>query len=129
MSTDKGGPAFPTLDEHGFNSGAPGMTLHDYFMAHAPVEPQRWFRPVVRQAPVRPASVSMLTEAERNELAGLGDWMSAEDCQQPRIKAYALLRRQYHKDKDEWDRLYLRESYTQWPAAWADRMIEERNKS
>lgn len=30
-----GGPAFPTLEEHGFNEGAPGMTLRDYFAAKA----------------------------------------------------------------------------------------------
>lgn len=30
-----GGPAFPTLPEHGFNSGEPGMTLRDYFAAKA----------------------------------------------------------------------------------------------
>lgn len=29
--------AFPTSEEHGFNSGAPGMTLRDYFAAHAPI--------------------------------------------------------------------------------------------
>ena len=27
---DDGGPAFPTLEEHGFNSGEPGMTLRQY---------------------------------------------------------------------------------------------------
>jgi hypothetical protein len=26
-------PAFPTTEEHGFNSGMPGMTLRDYFAA------------------------------------------------------------------------------------------------
>ena len=26
-------PAFPTTEEHGFNSGVPGMTLRDYFAA------------------------------------------------------------------------------------------------
>lgn len=30
-----GGPAFPTLEEHGFNQGEPGMTLRDYFAAKA----------------------------------------------------------------------------------------------
>lgn len=30
-----GGPAFPTLPEHGFNNGEPGMTLRDYFAAQA----------------------------------------------------------------------------------------------
>lgn len=33
-----GGPAFPTLEAHvGFNLGKPGMTLRDYFAAHAPI--------------------------------------------------------------------------------------------
>lgn len=31
------GPAFPTSEEHGFNNGEPGMTLHQYYMAHAPI--------------------------------------------------------------------------------------------
>lgn len=30
-----GGPAFPTLPEHGFNDGMPGMSLRDYFAAKA----------------------------------------------------------------------------------------------
>lgn len=37
-AANNGGPAFPTSEEHGFNSGAPGMTLHDYFAAHATEE-------------------------------------------------------------------------------------------
>jgi len=35
MTTNTGGPAFPTLEEHGFNQGMPGMTLRDYFAAKA----------------------------------------------------------------------------------------------
>ena len=35
MNIDNGGPAFPTGEEHGFNSGMPGMTLRDYFAAKA----------------------------------------------------------------------------------------------
>lgn len=35
-AADKTGvPAFPTLEEHGLNSGMPGMTLRDYFAAKA----------------------------------------------------------------------------------------------
>jgi len=30
-----GGPAFPTLEEHGFDNGMTGMTLRDYFAAKA----------------------------------------------------------------------------------------------
>ena len=34
MSTkDTGGPAFPSTEDHGLNSGMPGMTLRDYFAA------------------------------------------------------------------------------------------------
>jgi hypothetical protein len=32
---DKETPAFPTLAEHGFNDGVPGMLLRDYFAAKA----------------------------------------------------------------------------------------------
>ena len=35
MSKDNVTPAFPTLEEHGFNSGMPGMSLRDYFAAKA----------------------------------------------------------------------------------------------
>jgi len=28
---NNGGPAFPTLEEHGFNQGMPGMSLRDAF--------------------------------------------------------------------------------------------------
>lgn len=32
------GPAFPTSADNGCNSGEPGMTLRDYFAAHAPTD-------------------------------------------------------------------------------------------
>ena len=32
---DTGGPAFPATEDHGMNSGMPGMTLRDYFAAKA----------------------------------------------------------------------------------------------
>jgi hypothetical protein len=36
MSTkETGGPAFPSTEDHGLNSGMPGMTLRDYFAAKA----------------------------------------------------------------------------------------------
>ena len=34
-NTNTGGPAFPTTQENGCNSGEPGMTLRDYFAAKA----------------------------------------------------------------------------------------------
>jgi len=46
MSTDQrddGGPAFPVVFEHA-NAGAElfGMSLRDYFAAHAPLPPPYW---------------------------------------------------------------------------------------
>lgn len=38
---DDGGPAFPTLPEHGFNNGEPGMTLRDHFAGQAMPEVYR----------------------------------------------------------------------------------------
>jgi hypothetical protein len=35
MTDTTGGPAFPTTQENGCNSGEPGMTLRDYFAAKA----------------------------------------------------------------------------------------------
>lgn len=32
---DDGGPAFPSLEEHGLNNGCYGLTLRDYFAAKA----------------------------------------------------------------------------------------------
>jgi hypothetical protein len=34
-NTNTGGPAFPTTQENGCNSGEPGMPLRDYFAAKA----------------------------------------------------------------------------------------------
>jgi hypothetical protein len=34
-NTNTGGPAFPTTQENGCNSGEPGMTLRDHFAAKA----------------------------------------------------------------------------------------------
>ena len=34
-NTTRTDPAFPTLEQHGFNQGMPGMTLRDYFAAKA----------------------------------------------------------------------------------------------
>lgn len=35
-------PAFPATEAHGLNSGTHGMTLRDYFAAHAPSVPETW---------------------------------------------------------------------------------------
>ena len=49
---DGGGPAFPVYDLSKFQYA--GMSLKDYFMAHAPAEPQYWFVP---EMPPRPEAI------------------------------------------------------------------------
>ena len=121
MSTrDDGGPAFP----HHYDSGGPypnwvsgrGMTLRDYFIAHAPAEPQPWFKPNVAQRPETEVllNLSELDRFLRKSLAGscaIGDVISANQ-----------------KEMKEWDRNYIKQLYIQWPAAWADEMLKAREE-
>ena len=73
---DDGGPAFPTNTENAPNAGAcfasPGMTLRDYFAAHAPIDVPSWFRqgkPACAKASIR--ALGLLTRSE-NCLAAEG---------------------------------------------------------
>ena len=122
--TDKntGWPAFPVVeldrqtgnvcDQHF------GMTLRDYFMAHAPASPQRWFRPTMQHP--RPQSRWASDDGKQQyeswhegvEAEGDGEFLvnTAIDAQ------------------TQWDADYQKQHHTQWPAAWADEMIKERNK-
>lgn len=43
---DNGGPAFPIPGDQ-YDESFNGMTLRDFFIAHAPTEPQPWFQPVM----------------------------------------------------------------------------------
>lgn len=54
---DDGGQAFPLQANFAggeYFSGNDGMSLLDYFMAHAPAEPQYWFVP---EMPPRPEAI------------------------------------------------------------------------
>lgn len=126
MSAATGGPAFPGTEANGLNSGCPGMTLRDYFMAHAPVEPHPWFRPVVSDVPVAPAAPADLTLDELDEYRRLRDKMDIEDCQQPRMAAFGLLLRAYFDEVRAHHANFKKQTYVQWPAAWADEMLKAR---
>lgn len=123
-----GGPAFPVpglQHDEAFN----GATLRDYFAAHAPAEPQDWFRPVMSAQPEKPAYLTNTTPAEREELSGLGDWICSEECKQPRVKAYAVAKEEYDAAMRKWlmDERFQRQ--VQWPYAWADAMLRARKVS
>lgn len=114
MSQDKSGPAFPVQDMSKYQ--VHGMTLRDYFIAHAPVEPQPWFIPVTPPRPV------------------VGVWVSSDGLRKYTSKEVAYDREQgffrpFNQDEIEaWLQDFKKQKYTQWPAAWADEMIQQRSK-
>lgn len=122
-----GGPAFPATEEHGCNSGWTGMDLRDYFIAHAPAEPQPWFFCVMPPPPRRRmGKPDDITKEEREELAAWGDVIDAIDMKQPRARTIAEDWERYRKEEAAWKREQTKQRYIQWPAAWADEMLRAR---
>ena len=123
MSTKgDGGPAFP-CGEHGTVLG--GMTLRDYFIAHAPSSPQPWFSPSMPDCPELPRRYAELSQPQREQLEGLGDWLEEADCD-PVVVDFARRYKEAAKAQEEWGKSLEKERLMQWPLAWADEMISRR---
>ena len=121
--------AFPGIDNandpraDGFLSYR-GMTLRDYFIAHAPAEPQRWFEPVFEKRPIRPRVPDDLTSKEMYELDRYQDEeISFGELKEPRVIEMVLA----DEVLDKWERAYEKARCIQWPAAWADEMLKARD--
>src|SRR5690348_4424925 len=103
---DDGGPVHP---DSGRNLTR-GITLRDYFIAHAP-EPQSWFEPDMptrRPAPLWKENNSdriFKSPNEAEKAVGFDGYHNA-----------------YHDAAEEWDYEKKKQRYIQWPAAWADKM-------
>jgi hypothetical protein len=133
MSTkEDGGPAFPVpglQNDEAFN----GMSLRDYFIAHAPAEPQPWFVPVMPSHPRRvdePVEPGEWSGAEDDEM---GEWwegqIETKDLKSDRARAFALAYDVYNSasiEVEDWQRENAKQRYIQWPAAWADEMLKAR---
>lgn len=110
-----------------------GMTLRDYFAAHAPKEVPGWFKPAM---PDKPKSMASLFDHFRhNSLMALyddesGEWVddAGEVPQQFKdevaryIESMAL---NFDQIKD-WHREYERQKIFQWPWTYADGMLQSR---
>lgn len=108
-----GGRAFP-LEVRAKHSAQAGMTLRDYFIAHAPTEPAMWFEPV------------MATERPKVEaVEPIKRWWH---CIFPPDNAGRILLPRYSAEHYEWNAEYRKQCRIQWPAAWADQMLIQRNK-
>ncbi|PKL40915.1 MAG: hypothetical protein CVV44_04150 [Spirochaetae bacterium HGW-Spirochaetae-1] len=80
-------------------SGDDGMSLRDYFIAHAPAEPQPWFTPIMDIKRPQPHF----------------DSSRSGNC----LNRMAL---------DSWDNEYDKQRHLQWPVAWADAMLAARGE-
>jgi hypothetical protein len=99
------------------------MSLRDYFMAHAPAKPQKWFMPKMPPCPAVPSDKHpSLTQEQRDDLDAANnegvasqwalDWCTARDAA---ADAQA-----------DWQAEFRKQLCVQWPAAWADEMLKAR---
>jgi len=85
-------------------------TVRDYFIAHAPAEPQPWFKPVPPPKPVLP---------ENKRFIGKCDHM-------PEYQQYQQECADYRSAMISWSNECEKQRFLQWPAAWADAMLAAR---
>jgi len=127
-----GGPAFPVLEvnEQGqLEVTSTGMTLREYLIAHAPAEPQPWFRPVVPPKPTMVPYPTHFTAEERHEYRSWNDGMlEVKDMVCPRIREYAQASKKQRERVAAWSEEFEKQRYLQWPAAWADAMLAAREQ-
>lgn len=95
-----------------------GMTLRDYFAAHAPSQPQPWFKPIVSKCPERAwestdgsVKFASVQEAEK----AMGEFGEFHDANAEAIR--------------EWGNEFDKQQWLQWPFAWADEQIKQRNRA
>lgn len=96
------------------------LTAHDYFMAHAPAVVPDWFSPVMPPCPVVP-SLHSVDDKLRHEIIGT-------DCgeETPAAIEWLAERDRLTVLQADWQDEFRKQRYVQWPAAWADAMMEQR---
>lgn len=133
---DDGGLAFPHTGEGlGAEFAATGMSLRDYFIAHAPPEPWRFFEPTMPPKPREPDRTPIGNEGEAptdDQLRNLRDWVRDPcwdpETEYPAFSMWVTWWRAYWKARDTWQEVRDHQHYMQWPCFWADVMIAQRKK-
>jgi hypothetical protein len=98
------------------------ITLLQYFAANAPHEPQPWFKPVTAPRPIIPTEMS-LTRDQRCQWGQLGDTLEDSDVE-PAVLAFRDKREAALEAAAEWDAELQKQSYVQWPWAWAAAVLQ-----
>lgn len=126
-TTNDGGPAFPEIQTampneregryHPETYSTGGMSLRDYFAAHAPIEIHSWFNPVL---PERPQDEWGATNSGMRFM----NYNAAAKWCQEHVECTPTNRQ--WEAQAEWDKSIERERLIQWPYAWADAMLKAR---
>ena len=100
-----------------------GISIHQYFMAHAPAEPQPWFDPVMPEP--RPED----RWADKSAPDGPYFDIRKAALHYKSKTLYAENLRNYAEDAqnqwdEKWKNEFAKQRYLQWPAAWADEMVK-----
>ncbi|MFO0958256.1 MAG: hypothetical protein U0800_12655 [Isosphaeraceae bacterium] len=102
-----------------------GLTMRDYFMAHAPAEPQPWFVPVMPEKPSLPDKHKELSEEERRQLDDDFPDIAPSECS-PNLLDFTQRMSTAFKARQVWETEFAKQRCVQWPAAWADAMLRAR---
>lgn len=105
------------------------ITLRDYFIAHAPAEPQPWFKPVMPLRPLRPNFLKDLTPEQRlrwGQLDYASDDLDEELADDPVLADFVKRDQQAIRAQHDHDIERAKQRYVQWPGAWASAMLAQR---
>jgi hypothetical protein len=97
------------------------MTMREYFIAHAPAEPQPWFKPAMEDQPILP-SPAELCEQDRDAWHREDMEYSRDSCSEALLDFDARHTAALNA-RTEWSREKQKQTYIQWPLAWADEII------
>lgn len=127
MSADRrdGGPAFPGNETTETYNDYEGMSLRDYFAAHAPAAPWPWFEPTMPSPPSQPAWADLPDGPLREEARKLAI-EELVDAETPEGEAWLARQRQAWFERQSWESDRVRQRLIQWPYAWADAMLAQR---
>lgn len=124
------------LETHGYQMEALATamaslpTLHDYFMMHAPVEPQTWFEPVMPPEPkLLYLDKHTLTDRELKEYDYFHEFfpcVKPEEIVSEKVRNYAVGAIDAKKAQAAWHSEAHKQRLIQWPAAWATAMMKAR---
>lgn len=125
-----GRSAFPSQEQIDYPSNSvmqyyAGMTLRDYFAARAPQPAPDWFKhEPSSKRPVAP-DAALLTDAQREQLAGLGDYYDFTDVD-AEVVAFAEARDAAAEALEAWRNEQRRIKFFAWRWFYADMMIKTR---